>query len=70
MSLAHVVYRITTDNEFAEKMQSNPEEALAEKGLWLSKEELAFLLTVLKRETRDLVRLEEIVGKNGAPWLS
>ncbi len=70
MALAHVVHRITTDKEFATRMKLNPEIALAEKGWLLSKEELAFLLKVLRRDDSGSVKLEEIVGKNAGPWLS
>lgn len=52
MTLAQVVYQISVDADFAAQMRSEPERALAERGLKLSKEEQAFLSRGLKRETR------------------
>ena len=49
MTLAQVVYQISTDADFAAQMRVNPEAALAEKGLKLSKEEQAFLSKGLSR---------------------
>ena len=63
MSLAQVVYNITTDNEFADKWQLDPETALAESGLQLSREELAFLSTGIKNSwngSKGNVRLSEL----------
>lgn len=51
MTLAQVVYQISTDSDFAAKMKTDPESALAEKGLQLSKEEQAFLSRGLTRGT-------------------
>ena len=48
MSLAQVVYNMSTDNEFATQWDHDPETALVEKGLQLSQEELAFLSSGLK----------------------
>jgi hypothetical protein len=50
MALAHVVYQISTDADFADRMRSNPEKALAERGWHLSKEELSFLVASLTRK--------------------
>jgi hypothetical protein len=60
MALAQVVYQISTDKDFALRMQSNPQAALKEGGWSLSKEEIAFLLSTLKNsagptEIRKLV---------------
>ncbi len=52
MTLAQVVYQISVDADFASRMRSEPERALAEKGLKLSKEEQAFLSRGLKKEAR------------------
>ena len=49
MSLAQVVYRISTDSDFAARIRSDPESALAEKGFSLSKEQQAFLAKGLVR---------------------
>ncbi len=43
MTLAQVVYEISTNEDFAAKWRSDPETALAQKGLTLSKEEKEFL---------------------------
>jgi hypothetical protein len=48
MALAQVVYQISTDKDFASRMQSDPHGALDERGWFLSKEEIAFLLSTLR----------------------
>ena len=53
MTLAQVVYNISNDQEFAEMWQSDPETALANRGLKLSKEEKAFLVMGLKDYKAD-----------------
>jgi hypothetical protein len=53
MTLAQVVYNMSTDGEFANQLYSNPESTLASRGLKLSKEELAFLLSARKRGQED-----------------
>ncbi len=53
MTLAQVVYSISNDKDFAEKNRSDPEAALARKGLKLSKEEQAFLAMGFKRYSPD-----------------
>lgn len=63
MSLAQVVYNMSTNNEFASQWNHDPEAALVEKGLQLSREELAFLSSGLKNSRgRDAarVRLSEL----------
>jgi uncharacterized membrane protein len=49
MTLAQVVYRLSSDDDFAARMRTDPETALAEKGFILSKEEKAFLAKGLSR---------------------
>ncbi|HJW91098.1 MAG TPA: hypothetical protein VJ436_10705 [Anaerolineales bacterium] len=49
MALAQVVYQISTDADFAARMRTDPEGALAERGWRLSKEELAFLWKAITR---------------------
>jgi len=64
MSLAQVVYQISTDSDFAAQWNQDPEAALAGKGLKLSPEEMAFLSAGLKRSRIDesqKVRLSEVV---------
>jgi hypothetical protein len=51
MALAQVVYHISTDKDFASRMQSDPQGALHEQGWSLSKEEIAFLLSTLRSNT-------------------
>ncbi len=63
MSLAQVVYNMSTDNEFAAQWNQDPETALVEKGLQLSQEELAFLSSGLKNGRsgdKGQVRLSEL----------
>ena len=51
MALAQVVYQISTDKDFASRMQSDPQGALDSQGWSLTKEEVAFLLSTLMRNT-------------------
>ncbi len=60
MSLAQVVYNISTDPDFANQWHVDPETALAGKGFKLSKEELAFLSTGLKNVDDKKVRLSDM----------
>lgn len=58
MSLAQVVYNITNDKDFAAQMRSDPENALAQRGWSLSREEVAFLSRGLWRgKDRMSIRL-------------
>ncbi len=64
MSLAQVVYNISTDAEFAAQWSEDPEAALAGKGFQLSREELNFLKSGLKESVQNdgqRVRLSDIV---------
>ena len=63
MSIAQVVYRISTDNDFANQWKLDPEGTLAKRGLWLSNEELAFLKAGLKRsgQKENEVRLSDLL---------
>ena len=65
MALAQVVYQISTDKDFAVRMQSNPERALGERGWSLSKGEIAFLLSTLKRNTEQTEILRLIKPQRG-----
>jgi hypothetical protein len=67
MTLAQVVYQISSDGAFAAQMRSDPISALAQRGFQLSREELASLLTVLKRDMEDLFDLDSLV-KKVTPW--
>ncbi len=55
MTLAQVVYNMSTDREFASQLQANPELALAKKGYTLSKEELNFLLNANRSEKANSI---------------
>ncbi len=64
MSLAQVVYNMSTDNDFAAHFRRDPEAALAGRGFKLSREEFAFLSTGLTRNGRsDKVRLSDLAVK-------
>jgi hypothetical protein len=51
MALAQVVYQISTDKDFASRMQTDPHRALDAHGWTLSKEEIAFLISTLRSNT-------------------
>ena len=71
MSLAQVVYRISTDADFAEHWRRNTEDALAKKGLSITREELAFLRNGLTRSgfgTSNSVGLSELALKSRS-WM-
>ncbi len=63
MTLAQVVYQISTDGDFAARMHLDPEGALAEKGFSLSTDELSSLLTVFKQEVK---KIDDLIYK--AQW--
>ena len=56
MALAQVVYKISTDKDFASRMQSDPQSALDARGWSLSKEEVAFLLSTLRNSESTEIR--------------
>jgi len=65
MTLAQVVYQLSTDSEFAARMQTDPEGALAEKGIQLSYEEKAFLTRGLHRSAQsdgNLISMQEVAS--------
>ena len=67
MSLAQVVHRMSTDNDFAAQWRLDPEGTLAQRGLRLSNEELAFLKAGLKRQDLKAkeVNLADLLVKAG-----
>ncbi len=67
MSLAQVVYNISTDSDFAAHWSRDPEGALKNKGFKLSREEFAFLSTGLSRTDGDKIRLADLALK-GSGW--
>ena len=52
MSLAQVVYSMSTDKEFAAQWNLDPETALLEKGIKLGREEMVFLPSGLRHGHR------------------
>ena len=64
MSLAQVVYNISSDSDFAAAWHEDPKAALARKGYQLSPEEINFLSVGIKKSGREggrRVNLAEIV---------
>lgn len=65
MTLAQVVHQMSTDADFASQLYSNPEAALSKRGLKISKEELAFLLSSrhrVEQEKLDIVSLSNVTN--------
>ena len=63
MTLAQVVYQMSNDTDFASQLFSNPESAVKSRGLKLSQEELAFLVTAHQRDDQPrIVNLSEELG--------
>jgi hypothetical protein len=66
MSLAQVIYNMSTDSDFSAMWKLDPEAALAGKGLKLSRDELTFLRNGLKRNgfnNNDMVHLSDLARK-------
>ncbi len=71
MTLAQVVYEISNNEDFAAQYRSNPEAALAQKGLTLSKEEQAFLRMGLNQSSGSRRKVDFAnVGMAGLPWVA
>lgn len=69
MTLAQVVYSISTDEDFARQWRSDPDTALAGKGLQLSKEEQAFLTMGFRRYSpEDKTKMNLANIGFGLPW--
>jgi len=68
MALAHVVYHISTDADFASQMKNDPEGALAKRGLKLNREELAFLIKGLRRDLQSPGENVSLADIKGASW--
>lgn len=64
MTLAQVVYGISTDGEFAAQVREDPITALAQRGFQLSKEEFASLTSVLSRDLEELFGLEDLIKRS------
>lgn len=69
MTLAQVVYQLSKDNDFASQLYTDPESALEERGLKLSKEELAFLLSAPTRGEQEKTRLVSLANGGAATWV-
>ena len=68
MTLAQVVYQMSNDSDFASELYSNPESALAQRGLKISNEELAFLLTARNRVEQQKLDVVSLSDVGNAAW--
>lgn len=69
MELAQVVYSISNDRDFAEQWRTDPDAALAKRGLRLSKEEQAFLSMGMSRyDSRNGSKINLTQVGFGLPW--
>lgn len=67
MTLAQVVFQMSNDSDFATQLFSSPESTLANRGLRLSKEELAFLLTT-RHKNDDFTRIVALADTRAGTW--
>ena len=68
MTLAQVVYQMSTDEDFAAQILSNPDTALEKRGLKVSREELAFLVSAHNRGQNDKMRIVSLAESSAARW--
>ncbi len=68
MELAHVVYRVSTDADYAAQLQSDPESTIEKLGLKLSAEELASLLSILRRDSNREIGFGLRPGSGNRDW--
>lgn len=68
MTLAQVVYNMSTDEEFASQLYSNPESTLAKHGWKLSQEELDFLLSTHDRGKKDKINIVSMANEVNGMW--
>jgi len=68
MTLAQVVYQMSTDTDFASQLYSNPEATLAKRGLKISNEELAFLLAARNRVEQDKLDIVSLSDVGNGQW--
>ena len=68
MTLAQVVYNMSSDQDFAAQLQANPEATLRKRGFKLSKEELAFLLSAHRRSQQEKIKLEDLSISLATTW--
>ncbi len=68
MTLAQVVYQMSTDTDFASQFLSAPESTLARRGFKLSKEEMAFILTAHRRGEQEKMQIISLAKETGK-WI-
>ena len=68
MTLAQVVYQMSTDTDFASQFFSAPETTLDRRGFKLSKEELAFILTAHRRGEQEKLRIVSLAERQAKGW--
>lgn len=66
MELAHVVYKVSTDADYADRFESDPESTLEKLGLRLDKDEVASLLSVIRGHSGGDVLMA--VDRPGLSW--
>jgi hypothetical protein len=68
MTLAQVVYQMSSDTEFASELYSNPEAALAKRGLKISNQEINFLLSARHRVEEHKLDVVSLTDAPTAKW--
>ncbi len=68
MTLAQVVYKMSTDRDFASQLFSAPELTLDRRGFQLSREELAFILTAHRRGDEEKTRIVSLAKTKAGGW--
>jgi len=68
MTLAQVVYHMSTDTDFASNLFLSPESTLETRGLKLSKEELAFILSAHRRGEQDKMQIMSLAKVQARGW--
>ena len=68
MTLAQVVYQMSTDEDFFAQILSDPDSALEKKGYKVSREELAFLVTAHNRGQNGKMGVVSLAEKSAARW--
>jgi len=68
MTLAQVVYNMSTDRDFASQLFDNPDATLSKRGFKLSKEELAFLLNAHRRSEQDKMKIVALATDQAWSW--
>lgn len=68
MTLAQVVYQMSNDTDFASELYSNPEAALAKRGLKISNQEIAFLLTARNRVEQQKLDIVSLADAPTGAW--